>query len=465
MKKIVVFFAAGLLLAAVPLLAQQGDPGQDKALLELVRMGFRPQFASTPEKPVIELRVDPASASTVGDAAMAQVAWMIKLQRLDLRGAGITDEGVKKIGGLADLRDVDLRGTRVTDAGVKYLKEKLPKLSVRTGQDMTSDTVAQAGKTPKAFFSVLEPGLKSVAPFVDETTISVVAFQNENANQLDQVVKWFRELSDAEQTNTAEGRAWKDGQQRLEELGTEMRQVVQTGGGKGPAAHLIFSFSDFPRQPPFLVFPLKPGATPDRLVAILNGRSSNPSQPGGRNTPVVSESMMTAAKIGDAVVWGTPATLVRAQRVYERNQKRPEVVAAINAAGTRYLSQSHMHELLAAAAVYAREHNGLWPTDLTALREWMLKMQDPQLVNTLLTDPSQPNRPVGYIYLPPPPTFKKVEDAQMAMVMYEYFDTWPGGVNIGLADGRVVFLDNHAKFRELLGTAQARIPGQTSAGQ
>src|SRR2546430_12002267 len=62
------------------------------------------------------------AGKSAGDAELALVKVLPKVEQLDLRGTGITDNGLANIEGLTTLTHLHLESTGVTDAGVAHLK-------------------------------------------------------------------------------------------------------------------------------------------------------------------------------------------------------------------------------------------------------------------------------------------------------------------------------------------------------
>lgn len=59
---------------------------------------------------------------TVTDAVLQQLAYLPRLQRLDLEQSQVTDAAIEHLKGLTDLKNLDLSHTRITDAGLEHLK-------------------------------------------------------------------------------------------------------------------------------------------------------------------------------------------------------------------------------------------------------------------------------------------------------------------------------------------------------
>src|SRR5229473_1809174 len=62
------------------------------------------------------------AGKSAGDAELALVKVLPKVEQLDLRGTAITDNGLANIEGLTTLTHLHLESTAVTDAGVAHIK-------------------------------------------------------------------------------------------------------------------------------------------------------------------------------------------------------------------------------------------------------------------------------------------------------------------------------------------------------
>jgi hypothetical protein len=60
---------------------------------------------------------------------------MPHLERLELFGTHVTDEGLGYLKGLKHLRHVDVRKTKITEAGIAELRKALPDATVLHGDD------------------------------------------------------------------------------------------------------------------------------------------------------------------------------------------------------------------------------------------------------------------------------------------------------------------------------------------
>ncbi|HZL37745.1 MAG TPA: H-X9-DG-CTERM domain-containing protein [Tepidisphaeraceae bacterium] len=107
----------------------------------------------------------------------------------------------------------------------------------------------------------------------------------------------------------------------------------------------------------------------------------------------------------------------------------------------RLMSMNNMRQLLLASLMYVDKHSQ-WPDSLEqAAREATIDLN-------MLSDPDHPSTKPGYIYRKPlKPT---VAGDAKAVVLYENYDKWNGGINVGFADGHVEFWADEAGFKKLL---------------
>ena len=95
--------------------------------------------------------------------------------------------------------------------------------------------------------------------------------------------------------------------------------------------------------------------------------------------------------------------------------------------------------------MYANDHNGQTPPDLTAL----VKYED--MSPSVLVDPLHPQEKIGFIYVRPAGDWQKHD--QDVAVLYE---AWPEGHNIGFADGRVEWAGTRQQVEEQIKATKTR---------
>ena len=104
----------------------------------------------------------------------------------------------------------------------------------------------------------------------------------------------------------------------------------------------------------------------------------------------------------------------------------------------RSQTASSMMQILKTCLVYAQDHDGQWPNSLQDLTKY-------GLVKDTFINPRQPEREIGYVYLKPstplPPS---------RIVLYEAYDSWGDGINVGFVDGHVEFIKEESHFKNQL---------------
>ena len=134
-------------------------------------------------------------------------------------------------------------------------------------------------------------------------------------------------------------------------------------------------------------------------------------------------------------------------------QVGPSLVRARKTA-VQVQSASQIRQLLVMVMMYCNMNKGSYPEAIKDAKEFA--GGDAQL-DRLMTNPQQPDRHPGYVYIKPPEgKTQKVQDIATRLMIYEAFDAWPGEVNVGFADGHVEAIKDEAKFNELLKVAEGK---------
>lgn len=110
----------------------------------------------------------------------------------------------------------------------------------------------------------------------------------------------------------------------------------------------------------------------------------------------------------------------------------------------RLKSAVNMDRIIKACRKYVNEHNGQWPDSLEELTTYGLDKD-------VFTNPGQPARKVGYVYLKPP-----ASPSESRIVLYETYDVWNGGINIGFANYHIEFIKEESDFKNRLGENSQR---------
>ena len=122
----------------------------------------------------------------------------------------------------------------------------------------------------------------------------------------------------------------------------------------------------------------------------------------------------------------------------------------------RIRSASNIRQLLQGWMMYANENKGAAPNSLEQLQ----KAED--MSDAVLVDPRHPQMKPGYVYIKPP----NVPDPGIAhpdewIVIYERFNHFGEGINVGFADGHVEWISDEKQFNQMLQKAQR--PAQPGA--
>lgn len=113
---------------------------------------------------------------------------------------------------------------------------------------------------------------------------------------------------------------------------------------------------------------------------------------------------------------------------------------------TRLQSASNIRQLLQGCFIYANNSkNVLFPDTL----EQAVTSAD--LPPGVLTSPRTPAEKIGYQYIKPAEGARAPTER---LVIYEKYDHFDGGINVGFADGHVEFISSQAQFQKLLEEAR-----------
>jgi prepilin-type processing-associated H-X9-DG protein len=118
---------------------------------------------------------------------------------------------------------------------------------------------------------------------------------------------------------------------------------------------------------------------------------------------------------------------------------RPGAVAAY-----RVKSASNIRQLLLACIMDAHDHKDQFAESLEAA----VGRQDVEA--NVLINPSNPSRKPGYVYVRPTSYQEYSRHASTRVMVYEAFDRWDDGINVGFGDGHVEFIHDQAQFLKML---------------
>lgn len=111
----------------------------------------------------------------------------------------------------------------------------------------------------------------------------------------------------------------------------------------------------------------------------------------------------------------------------------------------RMASVNNMKQIVMACFMYAAEHKGLWPENLSLVGEYLKNKE-------VLSNPLRPGNPSGYVYVRPAAPEKL---APQTIVLYEAHDAWGEGVGVGFADGHIEWIKDKSRFEKQLAQAKA----------
>jgi prepilin-type processing-associated H-X9-DG protein len=90
-----------------------------------------------------------------------------------------------------------------------------------------------------------------------------------------------------------------------------------------------------------------------------------------------------------------------------------------------------------------------WPEDLRQIVEKGLRKAYDESAD-YLTNPERPGMRPAYVYVKPEVPLSRIHNPGREVAIYEAFDDWGGGINVGFLDGHVTFMDSEEEFRKLL---------------
>jgi len=131
------------------------------------------------------------------------------------------------------------------------------------------------------------------------------------------------------------------------------------------------------------------------------------------------------------------------------------LVTALTAAreqAMRMKSMSNMRQILQANYMYADEHGGTLPTKIPDdITKYLVGEDKPDIAKSLLTNPANPGKFPGYVYVRAAEKFAQVKDPGERVILYEAHDQWPvRGIAVGFVDGHVQWVASEAEFKQML---------------
>ena len=105
---------------------------------------------------------------------------------------------------------------------------------------------------------------------------------------------------------------------------------------------------------------------------------------------------------------------------------------------SRTQSAANINQILKNCLDYVEENSGQWPNTLYELVNFGLDKE-------VLVNPRQPELENGYVYLKPERHLSPSD-----IILYEAYDVWSIGINVGFVDGHIEFIKEESDFRERL---------------
>jgi prepilin-type processing-associated H-X9-DG protein len=103
----------------------------------------------------------------------------------------------------------------------------------------------------------------------------------------------------------------------------------------------------------------------------------------------------------------------------------------------RVASASQMRQLLQGIMIFAQQNGQATPARLEDLDQIF---KSPGMIKMLTTNPQRPELTPGYVYV------KQDLTAPDRVMIYEAYDTWKDGINVGYTDGHVEWIADEALF-------------------
>lgn len=178
----------------------------------------------------------------------------------------------------------------------------------------------------------------------------------------------------------------------------------------------------------------------EKAMAMMFAQAYGPGEPPSVEIAAKRETLRKALL---PKVEGKRVTLAVDSTMYEALLElvlKPKLAQAQRAAA-RTQSKSNIKQLLTGCVTHATGNRQVWPPNLETL------VEDGLIMTECLTNPRDPTRKPGYVYLRPrrgsatPPSL---------LAIYEAHDEFGNGVVCGFPDGHVEFIASKAKFDRLL---------------
>jgi len=116
-------------------------------------------------------------------------------------------------------------------------------------------------------------------------------------------------------------------------------------------------------------------------------------------------------------------------------------------------STNNIGQFIQAIHIYYAQKNS-WPDDFRQMIEVAMRATYDESMD-LLHNPHRPDMKPAYIYIKPGLPMSRMERPGEMVAIYEAYDTWGDGINVGFLDGHVAFICDQAEFETLLARTKA----------
>jgi prepilin-type processing-associated H-X9-DG protein len=198
-----------------------------------------------------------------------------------------------------------------------------------------------------------------------------------------------------------------------------------------------------------LIIQAKDAATAQQLSGILDTAHQTVAKEKGRENAEVNEFLsVVAPKITSEHPDQLRLTLDEAQTQNVLNMFADSIRTAHRLA-LQTQSMGNERQICTAIIFYANDHDGVLPRDLRVdLKKYL--GDDPGVIQKVFTNPRQPARKEGYVYIRPANNVTGLKNASETPILYEAFDEWGEGINVGFADGHVELIRDSSEFNKIL---------------
>ena len=108
------------------------------------------------------------------------------------------------------------------------------------------------------------------------------------------------------------------------------------------------------------------------------------------------------------------------------------------------VSARNIREIDTACSLYSNNNSGEYPPTLADL------VQQGYLSAKSLVNVNRPEQKVGYVYIRPSGLLGEFKQGLSRIMVYEVYDEWKDGINVGFVDGQIQFMQDEEQFKKLL---------------